>query len=44
MTLKEVIQQKDGEATKRPAEGERGSCCSPSCCGAAEVDQADPIT
>ena len=42
--LKEVIQQKYGEAAKRAAEGGEGSCCSSSCCGTAEGDKADPIT
>ena len=43
--LKEVIQQKYGEAAKRAAEGDSGSCCSSSCCGTAEGgDKADPIT
>ena len=41
--LKEVIQLKYGEAAKRAAEGGKGSCCSPTCCGTTE-DKADPIT
>ena len=42
--LKEVIQQKYGETAKRASEGDRGSCCSSSCCVTAEADKVDPIT
>jgi hypothetical protein len=40
-TPKQVIQEKDGGAAKRAAEGDPGSCCSTSCCSTAEG--TDPI-
>ena len=39
--LKDVVREKYGEAAKRAVSGEKGSCCSSSCCGG---DPADPIT
>jgi SAM-dependent methyltransferase len=46
-TIKSVVQEKYGEAAKRAAAGDRGSCCGPvsSCCGAsADTEIYDPIT
>jgi SAM-dependent methyltransferase len=42
--LKQVIQEKYGQAAQRAALGPEASCCGSSCCGTAPSDTADPIT
>jgi ubiquinone/menaquinone biosynthesis C-methylase UbiE len=44
-SLKQVVQEKYGEAARRAAAGEASSCCgSSACCGGSESSCADPIT
>jgi hypothetical protein len=41
-TPKQVIEEEHGDAARRAAEGNLGSCCSSSCCAPAGVESAKP--